>query len=46
MRDILIAVTALKHRYTLVTDDKDLKTVFLEFGGNAESFAEFTRDVR
>ena len=45
-RDILIAVTALKHRYTLVTEDKDLKAVFLEFGGSAESFTEFTRDAR
>jgi predicted nucleic acid-binding protein len=45
-RDILIAVTALKHGHTLVTDDDDLKTVFLEFGGNAESFLEFTQDAR
>lgn len=44
-RDILIAVTALRHEYTLVTDDNDLKTVFLECGGNAESFLEFTRDA-
>ena len=44
-RDILISVTALKHGYTLVTDDKDLKTVLLEFGGKAESFLEFTQDA-
>jgi predicted nucleic acid-binding protein len=44
-RDILIAVTALQRGHTLVTDDIDLKTVLLEFGGTAESFLEFTQDA-
>jgi predicted nucleic acid-binding protein len=45
-QDILIAVTALKHRYTLVTDDGDLSTVLREFGGSAESFDEFIQYAR
>lgn len=43
VRDILIAVTALKREFTLVTDDKDLATVLEEFGGKVESFDEFSR---
>src|SRR5205085_11965825 len=35
-QDILIAVTALKHGYTLVTDDGALASVLREFGGIAE----------
>lgn len=41
-RDILIGVTALKRRYTLVTNDGDLSRVMREFGGNVMTFEEFT----
>src|SRR5712691_8698035 len=39
-RDILIAVTALKRGYTLVTDDGDLATVLQESGGKAITFQQ------
>lgn len=45
-QDILIAVTALNHRLTLVTDDASLSSVFRKFGGTAESFDEFLRHAR
>jgi len=41
-RDALIAVTALKRGYTLVTNDNDLANVFRANGGNTETFEEFT----
>jgi len=41
IQDILIAETALKKRLTLVTDDSDLRTVLMKFGGRALSVAEF-----
>ena len=40
--DALIGVTALDRNMTLFTDDIDLAAVVREFGGTAESFAEFT----
>ena len=43
VQDILIAITASKHRYTLVTDDGDLASMLLEFGGTTETFEEFCR---
>ena len=45
-QDILIAVTALKRDYILVTDDKDLAAVLLDFGGRAEAFDEFVARAR
>jgi predicted nucleic acid-binding protein len=45
-QDILIAVTALKRKYTLVTDDGDLGVVMREFGGNTMTFVEFIADAR
>ncbi len=39
--DALIAETALKNKYTLVTDDGDLREVMLDMGGIAMSFQEF-----
>lgn len=45
-QDILIAITALKRKLTLVTDDASLSSVFREFGGAAESFKEFLQRAR
>ena len=45
-QDILIAITALKRKLTLVTDDASLSSVFREFGGAAESFEEFLQHAR
>jgi predicted nuclease of predicted toxin-antitoxin system len=46
VQDVLIAVTALRRGYTLVTDDEDLASVLREFGGAVESFGEFTAHAR
>lgn len=45
-QDILIAVTALKHGFTLVTDDNDLAIVLREVGGATECFGDFIRKSR
>src|SRR6266568_7586797 len=45
-QDILIAVTALKRGYTLVTNDRDLAAVFQESGGKAIAFEELMSDAR
>jgi len=45
-RDILIAVTALKRGYTLVTNDRDLAAVLQESGGKAITFEELVSDAR
>ncbi len=45
-QDILIAVTALKRKFTLITDDEDLAAVLKEFGGSVESFEEFSKHAR
>ena len=45
-QDILIAVTALKREFTLITDDEDLAAVLKEFGGSVESFEEFSKHAR
>ena len=45
-QDVLIAVTALKRGYTLVTDDYDLASVLREFDGVVETFGEFTAHAR
>lgn len=45
-QDVLIAVTALKHKCTLVTDDANLTSVLRKFGGSVESFAEFALRAR
>jgi predicted nucleic acid-binding protein len=37
MQDILIAETALRNEYTLITDDKDLAKVMGQFGGKVAS---------
>jgi predicted nucleic acid-binding protein len=42
-RDILIAETALKNGAILVSDDRRLRKVFAEFGGNALSLDEFLK---
>ncbi|HZF20487.1 MAG TPA: PIN domain-containing protein [Burkholderiales bacterium] len=42
-RDVLIAVTALKRAYTLVTDDRDLAAVLQESGGKAITFEQLVR---
>jgi predicted nucleic acid-binding protein len=38
--DVLIAETAIKHRLTLVTDDRDLSEVIRKSGGTAVGLAE------
>jgi len=45
-QDVLIAVTAYKHGYTLVTDDSDLSIVLRQIGGIAETFEEFCHQSR
>ena len=44
-RDIRIAETALRNQYTLVTEDKNLRTVMLQFGGIAIRAAELADDA-
>ena len=48
-KDTLIAETAIKHEFTLVTNDKDLSAVTLDHGGtciNFEHFMRITNDER
>lgn len=40
-QDILIAETALRNGYTLVTDDQDLAAVMRQFGGRAISSQDY-----
>lgn len=40
IRDALIAETAIKNKYTLVTDDGDLRDVAAELGANCMTFKE------
>lgn len=40
-QDALIAETAIKNSYTLVTEDRELREVVLEMGGSAITFQEF-----
>ena len=45
-RDILIAVTALKRGYTLVTNDRDLAAVLKESGGKTITFEALVENAR
>ncbi|MEO6697529.1 MAG: PIN domain-containing protein, partial [Gammaproteobacteria bacterium] len=45
-RDILIAVTALKRGYTLVTNDRDLAAVLKESCGKTITFEELLKNAR
>jgi len=45
-QDILIGLTVVKGRYTLVTDDSDLAAVVKEFGGASETFDQFSQHAR
>jgi predicted nucleic acid-binding protein len=45
-RDILTAETAVKNGLTLVTDDGNLRTVTVEFGGNVIRLAELHEKAR
>ncbi len=40
-QDILIAETALRNEYTLITDDQDIGFVMRQFGGKAASSEEY-----
>jgi len=42
-RDVLIALTSIKNRLVLVTEDRNLKKVVEEFGGCAITFEQFIR---
>jgi predicted nucleic acid-binding protein len=45
-RDILTAETAVKNGFTLVTDDKNLAKVTVEFGGKVITLAELRETAR
>ena len=44
-QDILIALTALKRKLTLVTNDEHLAIVLRTFDGSAETFEEFVAEI-
>lgn len=45
IQDALIAETAIKNGFTLVTDDQDLTTVTVEMGGNVIGLGELFKEL-